>query len=109
MHSILSSLTAAALFIHTVFGCCWHHAHAAVQVEVPAAVVKHACCKHHQHDHDSKQPAKPEKCCDDCEGACSYVLPQKVQIDAPTSIASFDLVAITPQLADAQIVAFTWS
>jgi hypothetical protein len=28
MRSYLSSLTAALLAMHTVFGCCWHHAHA---------------------------------------------------------------------------------
>lgn len=109
MHAILSSLTAAVLFIHTVFGCCWHHAHAGLQNTGSVAVSEHACCKHHQHDGDSKQPTKPVKCCIECEGTCSYVLPDKVQIEAPRSIASFDLVATLPQLADAQIASATWS
>ena len=28
MHCFLSNLTAALLALHTVLGCCWHHAHA---------------------------------------------------------------------------------
>lgn len=27
MHGFLSNLTAAMLAMHTVLGCCWHHAH----------------------------------------------------------------------------------
>jgi hypothetical protein len=109
MHSVLSSLTAAVLFIHTVFGCCWHHAHACVQHGAPSVATESACCKHHQHHGEGNQPVKPGKCCVECEGTCTYVLPQKVRIDAPQSVASLDLVATFPLLADAQIASASWS
>ncbi|HEY2413326.1 MAG TPA: hypothetical protein VGI40_13835 [Pirellulaceae bacterium] len=108
MQAFVASLTAATLFIHTVFGCCWHHSHAfehslAVAVSQPAR-----CCHHHHHDGDNKQHQKPGKCKSDCEGTCTYVVPQKVTIEAPQWVA-IDALAVVPSLSDRQIeVAASW-
>jgi hypothetical protein len=96
MQAFVASLTAALLFIHAVFGCCGHHAHAcehAIEVVLPAT-----CC-HHDHDEGSQHNDEP---CDgkhDCEGSCIYVLPQKMKIEAPQCVI-IDLLVVLPALAD---------
>ena len=104
MQAFLNILTAALLFIHTVFGCCWHHAHAC-GTDCASAVIKSApCCHHHQHCDDSKHSERPCKCKVDCEGTCTYVVPQKVKVEAPQS-TTMDLLATLPSLAEHQIEA----
>lgn len=100
MHAFVSISTAALLFIHSVFGCCWHHAHCST-----AAVAEPThCCHHHQPGTQSKQQEKPGKCAVECGGTCIYVVPQKVTIEAPQWVA-IDLLAVLPSLADIQIEA----
>jgi len=104
MQAFVANLTAALLFIHTVFGCCWHHA----QCSAVAVSQAEPCCHRHQHSSDSTQPEKPCKCNVECEGACIYVVPQKVKVDAPQWVA-IDLLAVLPTLADRKIeVASVW-
>src|SRR4051812_10831753 len=100
MQPFVANLTAALLFIHTVLGCCWHHAHACEQQMV---TVDHSakCCHHHQHRSDGKQHEKPGKCKVECEGTCIYVVPQKVKVEAPDWI-TMGLLAVLPSLADQQ-------
>jgi hypothetical protein len=100
MQAFVASLTAALLFIHTVFGCCWHHAQCST-----AGVCEPAhCCHHHQHDSDGQQQERPCKCTVECEGTCIYVVPQKVTVEAPDRVA-IDVLAVLPSLADCQIEA----
>ena len=102
MQAFVSSLTAALLFIHTVFGCCWHHAH-----DCTAAVAgPEACCCHDHDDGDSKQHEQPCQDGADCEGACAYVLSQKVKVEAPKWI-TIEYLAVLPTLADGQLEAAT--
>lgn len=100
MQAFLNSLTAALLFIHTAFGCCWHHAHACGK-DCSLSVLPASCCRHHQHRGDSKQPERPCKCKVECEGTCTYIVPQKVKVEAPQWI-TMDLLAVLPSLADHQ-------
>jgi hypothetical protein len=104
MQAFIANLTAALLFIHTVFGCCWHHAHACEHVTSIAVIQPAKCCHHHHHENDGKQQQKPGKCKVDCEGTCSYVLPQKVTIEAPQWVA-IDFLAVLPSFADGQLEA----
>lgn len=98
MQAFVATLTAALLFIHTVFGCCWHHA----QCSTAAVAEPTHCCHHHKHGGDSKQQPKPCKCNVQCEGTCNYVVPQKVKVEAPQWI-TVDLLAVLPSLAGGQI------
>ena len=103
MQDFLSGTMAASLFIHTVFGCCWHHAHSHVQGSDATAFQAESCCSHHdQSDHKPLQ--KPCKCNLECEVGCIYVAPPKVQIDSPRGVAPFDLAAIISASADDQIM-----
>jgi hypothetical protein len=100
MQAFVAHLTAALLFIHTVFGCCWHHA----QCSTPAVTESEHCCHHHQHSSDSRQPEKPCKCNIECEGTCAYVVPHKVKVEAPHWIG-MDLPAVLPSLANHELEA----
>jgi len=69
-----------------------------------AAAEPAECCGQHDQSRPAEQLPKP---CDrpaKCEGACAFVLPQKVQLDASWSVASPDFVATLPVVAAAQIV-----
>jgi len=102
MHGVLTSLTAVVLFIHTVFGCCWHHAHCFEHGSTVAVNQPLKCCRHHQHSSDSKQQEEPCKGNVECKGTCIYVVPQKVKVEAPQWVA-VDLLAVLPLLADQAI------
>src|SRR5262245_10342958 len=93
MRAFLSISTAALLAIHTVFGCCWHHAHACEHDLSFTATHPAGCCDHHSDggNRDEQAPGQEKA---DCEGVCTYVAPQKVRIDGPTSCVSLDAVAI---------------
>jgi hypothetical protein len=104
MQAFVANLTAALLFIHTVFGCCWHHAHACEHALTAAVTQPSKCCHHHHHESDSKHEHKPGKCKSDCEGTCNYVLQQKVTIEAPQWVAN-DVLTALPTLAGQQIEA----
>jgi len=104
MHRLLSILTAALLFIHTVFGCCWHHAHHGEHDQSSATSGSTLCCHHAEHSGDS-EPCERHV---ECEGACIYVLPQKVAVEAPQELA-VDLPVVLPSLACQQVEsARTW-
>ena len=97
MQAFVATLTAALLFIHAVFGCCWHHAHFGEHDLNVAGSQTARCCHHHQHSTESNQQQKP--CKAECESTCIYVLPHKVTVEAPQWV-SFDLPAVLPWLAD---------
>jgi hypothetical protein len=86
MHAFLSSFTAALLFIHAVFGCCWHHAHGGNHGQRAALSESATCCPHHSHDGCSNDEC-PCQCESDCEGICSYTPAQKIVIEAPQASA----------------------
>lgn len=102
MQAFVANLTAATLFIHTVLGCCWHHAHACEHgVDSTVAAQPVTCC-HHQHDRDSTPHDQPCQSKVDCQGTCHFVVPQKVHV-APPHWTPIDLVAVLPSLADHQL------
>ncbi len=51
MHGFLSNLTAALLALHTVLGCCWHHAHRCTQTCATAGPIasSDSCQGDHAH------------------------------------------------------------
>lgn len=101
MRAIVTNLTAGLLFIHTVFGCCWHHAHDCdhcVAKTGPSTGLTASCCGHDEAD--DNQPAEPCHCEFECQGVCTYLPPEKTTVEAPAkSIASLDLLAVLPTAA----------
>src|SRR4051812_5378551 len=102
MHAFLSSLTAALLFIHAAFGCCWHHAHRCAEHSVGLAADHEHPCPHGRHG-DRAPEQKPCGCTLECGDTCAYLAPQKLRLDGQQSVASLDLVAVTsPDLCQIQ-------
>lgn len=111
MHAFLTNLTAFSLFIHALVGCCWHHAHTCdCQEELQVANALHvaelqangsqaiqaraaACCHDcHPTNDEQPQPPAPCKCNLECHGVCTYLPPQKTQLDSNTVARAFDVV-----------------
>lgn len=105
MRSVISYIVVAALTLHALLGCCWHHAHASteevvhVDAEKPASV-GHCCCHHHhddvavEHDDDAVPDAietpqldqdrqAPVPCSDSCGVKCQFVSTNRTQIEQP--------------------------
>lgn len=87
MHTFLASLTSAMLLIQALTGLCCHRPYN-VSLGVPAA--RQAadcanCCRHH-----SEPPERPVKC-SKCMGVCTYVPPQRTEIDSHQSTALGDV------------------
>lgn len=99
MHGFLTNLTAAALFIHAAFGCCWHHAHRErIEPGITAMPVAR-CCQHHHEP--AADPQDGDGCEDDCEGGCQYIAPNKLCLDAQQWGASWDVVVDSFSLPEA--------
>jgi len=64
VRSIVSLVVAVAVTLHSLLGCCWHHAHCAeatVDEHRPAACpATHGCCGHDEaDDHDREHADEP--------------------------------------------------
>lgn len=107
MHAILSIITAATLFIHALFGCCWHHAHSCVRCEMASAEASPVAggCKCHHGSQPDQQPSGPCNCQFECKGVCTYLPPQKTVADCPELGVPFSSVAIVSVLADRHLSA----
>ena len=94
MREIVSSLMAVLLFIQAASGWCWQPRRDCWQCSIPVAKVSQPCCGHDCEGGQGKQPQAP---CDhklECHGICTYVLPERTQIDSSDSVASLDFVAV---------------
>jgi hypothetical protein len=77
MHNLISSLTAAVLAVHTVLGCCCHHAHAVGGAAAYSAYVGQG---HTQNDgptcNGHEDPGQPGHGGHECKGnPCVFVGP----------------------------------
>ena len=85
MHAFLSILMAGLLFIQGVTGWCWQRQRQCVQCDECAARAPGLaqCCAHD--GAKEQQPEQPGRPCEHkvlCRGCCTYLLPEKTQIDA---------------------------
>ncbi len=105
MRPAISLLTAAAVWVHLLLGCCSHHAHGAdgnsftFHHAEPLAAEGHG----HSHDHEhsgpeSEEPQCPDNHHEDChESHCTFLLAGK------TTVAADSMVAPLPAAADLAI------
>lgn len=121
MHSVLTHITAGLLLVHALLGCCWHHAHGCSRCRPAAASASPACshagCKHHNErdqarhsdrpNHDDKVPKAPCKCPTECQGVCTFLPPQKVQVARSHAPLPFDFIAAATVAPDSQLQAGT--
>lgn len=110
MHSLLSNLMAAALGIHAVLGCSWHHAQACSKIDAKSSCVK--CAKHQQQssDESGKKSSTPCGCKLGCHTTCTYLPTQKVSVDSQQLAPSFfDFVVASINGGDIPApVAWSW-
>lgn len=73
MHAMIALLTALHVLLHSLAGCCWHHAHSGEQAEAPSQV-QQVCHRHAEHSHEAGHSSSHEQPpTEDCEGAkCVY-------------------------------------
>lgn len=106
MRRFVSATVAAIIALHSVLGCCWHHAHeataATIETEINASEpVKEHSCRCHSHRHDvasSDQHDDDRQNSDDssptpapCEGKCDTQAVDRVQHD---DVAKLSLIAL---------------
>ena len=103
MDRVFTSAIAALLFIHTACGCCWYNAHknaACGHPHLPG--LAGTCCQHDNRATDGDESSDgPCRCRLECQGVCTYLPPQKAQIDPPHLSIPFDLPAPPSASADA--------
>ena len=80
MHNVFSNLTAALLALHTVLGCCWHHAHRCAETyAATVSVASSDSCDRARHANpatDSDGQGHHGR--HDCQGStCVFVSPSK--------------------------------
>jgi hypothetical protein len=107
MHAFLSGLLASALFVHAIYGCCWHHAQCTPTCNhaIACTTTETECCDHSTAPAEGNQPQPP---CDDqrdCQGVCNYLPSHKTQLDSPLDLAALDFPESLPANASAQLVA----
>ena len=103
MSKLLSNLTAAALLVHALAGCCWHHGHdcrlalAATERDGLAAACHYddACGGH---SHDQEPVGEEQRHGDDrCQTApCAFVATQSGPTVPASLVQQRDVAAVAP-------------
>jgi len=103
--AVTHSLMIAVMLLHSICGCCWHHAHGECSdshavTDSPRASNSGATCRQHDHqhassrgtddaNHDGEEPAEPHDHDDaPCEhGSCVYVAGKSLELSQPFTLA----------------------
>src|SRR5204863_9810582 len=82
MRTVFASLLALSLVIHAAIGCCWLCAPSAACSSCPQAsnVQGPDCCHRHGDAPQGHGPHGPCKSRSGCQGLCTYLPAQKIQI-----------------------------
>jgi hypothetical protein len=74
MHGLLANVTSALLALHTVLGCCWHHAHCCTEGCAAESVALSDSCKPDLAHGDNAAPNHGHHGRHDCRGnACVFL------------------------------------
>ena len=81
---LIVSVTLLSMLVHSILGCCWHHAHSEFRLGCAHSTSESYRGHHHQHDHRSehKDPVVPaplehDQSCDDAP--CVYVVAEPIR------------------------------
>jgi len=109
MRPAISLLTAAAVWVHLLLGCCSHHAHGAAEDHCISLDVELLAAEHHGHSHGHEHPTPepresptPGQHHNDChESHCSFVLAAKTKVSPDTLVVALGVAAqnVSPQVA----------
>ena len=119
MRTLVTYLVAAALTLHMLLGCCWHHAHEssviasepkqAQKIEAPVPVSPKRCCCHRHQPKVLVQESEPSKDKQDaprdrpesCGQKCSFVTTNRVQVDQVLDIAPLSFLSVVVSVESA--------
>ena len=78
---VIFSATLLPMLVHSILGCCWHHAHSDAKLNgVSSANEVHCCHEHHRSQHNDPVPPAP---CDHDESCneliCVYIAADPIQ------------------------------
>ena len=104
MRAVFSSLMTVWMAILTVSGWCCHspfcaHLHGSSGPAARAVECCNDCCC------PASQTGKPQpcRCCTGCQGVCTYLPTQKVQLDGPGVVSTSDFAAVLSSQADSEL------
>jgi hypothetical protein len=102
MHAFVSKSMAVLLLIQALSGSCWQPARECTaergQMAKPARCCEHGC------PHDERQVPAPCKCPRECHGICTYVIPEKSEIDRSDVSVAFDSFTLPAATAYTNLV-----
>jgi hypothetical protein len=95
MHTLVSSITIVALFVHGLIGCCWRPAPSESRTAC-AGYRPAVCCQSRGEGATGQNEAPCSPCPGEspCRGLCTYVSPQKTLVDHSPLPVSFETAAI---------------
>jgi hypothetical protein len=105
MRAIVTSSMAAMLIIQSLTGWCCHGSRHVLQTRTCAAARYSVagCCERCNKNSDTAPQPIPCQCYE-CLGVCTYLPPEKTQLDDSRLDQRFDLVAIAPVLNHTHLV-----
>jgi hypothetical protein len=99
MRAVVASLLAVWMAILTVSGWCCHQPFCAhsQQATIVRADPPRACKCCHRQSKDTGPSIRLDDCCDDCQGTCTYVPSQRVQLEDGHALPASSFVVIVAQ------------
>jgi len=78
---VIFSATVLPMLVHSILGCCWHHAHSDGKLNgVPSTSESHCSHEHHRSEHNDPVPPAPCDHDESCnEVICVYLAADPVQ------------------------------
>ena len=100
---LVVSVILLPMLVHSILGCCWHHAHSECDFPCEYSTTESHACHRHAHDQRSEknEPVIPAPCergesCDDVH--CVYLVPTQVRnelvFDLRVQVAELDSYCI---------------
>lgn len=111
MRKILPISMAALLLIQAVFGLCWQPARACIDLETAAELVcAHRCCDSGCEGNEEGTPSQaPCKCHLECSGICTFLAPEKPQVDSVKLVVALDDLSAYSALIDMRADGGYWT
>jgi len=94
MRPIVSIITALAVNLHLVLGCCAHHAHSATFQPADDAACSHSCSHGHHDAPPADSPAPNLPTHDDCHDShCAFLIASALNFSPDLAVAFIDFRA----------------
>jgi hypothetical protein len=104
MHTLMTIVSAATVAVHSLIGCCLHHAHISAEADSHAALAVFAACSA-EGSVESAAPSPDTPCPEHSHrhSLCSFLSPQKGAADGNSLDGSFDFAAMGGTIIDLRL------